>query len=84
MTWKQQTADRWADECMGMDAEETLIESLRLATAMMEAALLMPEWGWGFIRAARSGDTEGMVIAPESQLAARELAEMFPVEAVLA
>jgi hypothetical protein len=25
-----------------------------------------------------------MVIAPESQLAARELAEMFPVEAVLA
>jgi hypothetical protein len=45
---------------------------------------LMPEWGWGFIRAARSGDTEGMVIAPESQLAARELAEMFPIEAVLA
>jgi hypothetical protein len=73
--WQEQTLARWSEEVFGLDREETLLESLKLATWMVEAALLLPEWARGFVLAAGGQRTADMD-------SAMELAQMFPVEAI--
>lgn len=72
--WRITTFDRWMDAIQddGPDFEDIALESLRLATWMMEAAMEFPEWGRGFVQlAASDGPRAGEM---------REICQMFPVE----
>lgn len=76
--WRNETFDRWVDliQADGPDFEDIALESLRLATWMVEAALELPEWGRGFVAMA----TDDQTPPDELRKHVMQLATMFPVE----
>ena len=76
--WHAKTFDKWVDLIQddGPNFEDVALESLRLATWMMDAALRFPEWGQGFVQLA---STNG-IAAVQSDCSIEVITRWFPVE----